>query len=104
MIPVWLFIIVVLMLSVGSVIGGICAYQLYRWEQLLKRSRVQVRYKGKPKMTPRLLDWLVWAQRLDSDKAVSGQVIYSQGGTVIALMRPLPKDHNKTTTKEKKAA
>lgn len=75
------------------------ARQLYRWERQLKRARVAVSFKGKRQMTPRLIDLLVWATRLEGDKKVNGQVIYKQGGTTIALLKPLPKEHGKTTTK-----
>jgi hypothetical protein len=92
---------------VGWIGFFIFAYKLWQWEYLLRYSRVQVRYKGRARMTPRLLDWLVWANRLKSDKQVSGQTVYAQGGTTISIMRPLPRDHNKTThriIKPKKAA
>ena len=98
MLPAWLFIAVVLVLAVPCAVGGICAHKLYQWEHLLQQSRVAVSFKGKRQMTPRLIDWLVWAQRLEGDKNVNGQVIYKQGGTTIALMKPAPKDHGKTVT------
>lgn len=84
--------------AVGWCAAIMFGVKLYRWERLLQLSRVAVSFKGKRAMTPRLIDWLVWAQRLQSDKKVNGQVIYKQGGTTIALMQPPPKEHGKTET------
>jgi hypothetical protein len=85
--------------GIGLVAGIVFGVQLWRWERLLKGTRVAVSFKGKRQMTPRLIDWLVWAQRLEGDKQVNGQVIYSKGGTTLALLKLLPKDHGKTTTR-----
>lgn len=93
-----------------EVIAGfttVCAlffgYRLYRWEILLSRARVKVYFKGKPSMTPRLIDLVRWCDQLQGDKRVNGQVIFKQGGTTIALAKahkrvPKPKDK---VTKEK---
>lgn len=83
----------------GLTLGLACAWQLRRWERHLTGVRVQVSYKGKAKMTPRLIDWLKWALSLEGDKRINGQVVYAQGGTTIALMKPAPREHGKTTTK-----
>jgi hypothetical protein len=91
-------VILLIVALLGWLAAIIAGRQLYRWERFLRGTRVQVRFKGKAKMSPRLIDWLVWAQRLQGDKKVNGQVIYSQGGTTIALMRLPPKDHGKTAT------
>lgn len=74
-------------------------YRLYQWEKLLSRSRLKVWFKGKPAMTPRLLDLVEWSRLLQNDKAVNGQVIYKQGGTTLALTRAhkrVPKPRDKT--------
>lgn len=79
-------------------------YRLYRWEVLLSRARIKVYFKGKPSMTPRLVDVVRWCDQLQADKRVNGQVIYKQGGTTIALAKAhkrVPKAKQKTV-KEKK--
>lgn len=85
--------------AVGWISALIAGRRLYLWERQLKGARIQVSFKGKAQMTPRLLDWLVWANRLDGDKRVNGQVLYAKGGTTIALRKRAPREHGKTTTK-----
>lgn len=85
--------------GIGICVTIVFGRQLRRWERLLKGTRVAVSFKGKRKMTPRLIDWLRWAQQIESDKNVNGQVIYTMGGTTIAIMKLQPKGHGKTTTK-----
>lgn len=71
----------------GFLWGAFFARRLYRWETLLSRARVKVYFKGKTAMTPRLLDLVLWADKLQKDKQVNGQVIFKQGGTTIALAK-----------------
>lgn len=84
---------------IGAIGGFLCARQLRRWERQLAGARVQVSFKGKALMTPRLLDWLTWCLSIEKDERVNGQVIYKQGGTTIALLKPRPKEHGKTKTR-----
>lgn len=97
--PVAITIVLDLLGIIGIVGGVICARQLRRWERQLQGARVVIAYKGKNKMTPRLLDFLRWANQLDSDKALNGQVIYKLGGTTLAIIKPAPKDHGKAQTR-----
>lgn len=97
MIPAWILLVVLVVGAVWMIIALALARRLYRWERNLRGVRVQINYKGRAKMTPRLFDWLLWANQLESDKRVNGQVIYSQGGTTIMLRKP--NDHGKATTK-----
>lgn len=94
-----LTIVLSVLAIVGFAFGSACGYQLWRWERQLRGARISVTYKGKTKMTPRLLDWLLWANKLEGDKRVNGQVIYQMGGTTIALRKPLPRSHGKTKTR-----
>lgn len=83
----------------GWLVALVCARQLYRWERQLTGARLRVSFKGRTQMTPRLIDWLRWANTLQGDKRVNGQVVYKQGGTTIAIVKPLPRDHGKTVTR-----
>lgn len=94
MITVALAVVTVCSLAFGLV----AMRQLYRWERQLRGVRVQVTFKGRVTMTPRLLDWLKWGLTLEGDKQVNGQVIYKQGGTTIALLKP--SDHGKSKTRK----
>lgn len=80
------------------VVAALCARQLQRWERLLSGARIVIAFKGKNKLTPRLIDFVRWAESLDSDKRVNGQTIYKLGGTTIALIKPDPRGHGKAKT------
>ena len=95
---------IILSLSIGAfgiAIGAASAYRLSRWERLLRRSRIVVAYKGRVKMNRPLLDWLVWARSADKDKQTTGHAIYKMGGTTIAVLEPVAKDHGKAVTKDR---
>jgi len=85
--------------AAGWIVAFVGWRQLYRWERQLRGVRIQVTFKGKPKMNPRLIDWLRWGLTLQGDKRINGQVVYGQGGTTIALLKPQPRSHGKTKTK-----
>lgn len=106
MVPGWLFITVTLIAAVGFTLGLLCALQLYKWERLLRAARIVIYFKGRSQMSPRLIDVLIWAQKLQGDARVNGQVIYKGGQVTVALKKPDPRGHGKTTTtvKEKRAA
>ena len=91
---------------VGLSFGLFCAFRLYRWERLLRRSRIAVAYKGKVKMNKPLIEWLRWCQAVDSDpdKKSNGQTVFIAGAVRIAVLRPIHRSHGKTVTKEVKSS
>lgn len=99
MIPKWLFILVVATAIIAYILAFLFSRQLYQWERQLRGARVKVYFKGRVAMSPRLIDWLHWANTLHGDRKVNGQVVYKQGGTTIAITKPDPRGHGKTTTK-----
>lgn len=84
---------------IGFAIGMACLIRLREWERHLYRTRITIHFKGRPQLSPRLIDWLLWARQLETDKRVNGQVLYKMGGTTIALRKLEAKDHGKTVTK-----
>jgi hypothetical protein len=88
-------------LAAGGVsFGLVCGLWLWRWEKLLRRSRITVAYKNKVKMNRPLIDWLTWCQRVDKDKHATGQVVFMAGGVRIAVLQPIARNHGKTVTKQ----
>lgn len=85
--------------TVGWIAALVAWRQLYRWERQLTGARVLVSYKGRTKMSPRLIDWLKWANTLQGDTRLNGQVIYKMGSTTISILKPLSRGHGKTATK-----
>lgn len=83
------------------VLAGSCVWRLYRLESLLRRARIAVSYKGRTKINRPIYDWLSWCARIDKDKQSTGQFIYIQGGTKIAVLERVNKSHGKTTVKAK---
>lgn len=76
--------------------------RLWRWERLLRAARISIAYKGKVKNSATLFDWLQWANRIDKDKTANGQVVYRSGATTVAIIKPAPKGHGKTTHRQVK--
>lgn len=76
--------------------------RLYRWERQLAGARVAVAYKQKVKMDAPLVDWLKWANMLRRDEQARGRVVYRMGGTSVAILKPRPRSHGKTTTTHRK--
>lgn len=84
---------------IGFGFGCEFARRLYRWEKLLRRSRIVVTSKGKVKMNRAMIDWMMWAQSIDRDKHANGQVVYVDRGVSIAVLRPVHRSHGKAKTR-----
>lgn len=92
--------IICISITAGSLaFSSVVLLRLYRFEQLLKRARIVIAYKGKVKVNRPLDDWLRWCFQADKDRGANGQVMYQLGGTSIAVMEKTAKDHGKITTK-----
>lgn len=94
------------MALIGWIIGAfswaiavICILRLRQWDRHLRRARIAIAYKGKVKMSPPLIDWFHWSLAVEKDKQVKGRSVYKMGGTTVAILKPLPKEHGKTETK-----
>lgn len=101
-----MLVIALIIIFALGVIAFVLGLRLYYWEKQLQGARIVIAYKGRTKMNPRLIDWLLWSKQLDSDHRVNGQVVYRNGGTTIAIVKVPLRTHGKTTTttvKEKAA-
>lgn len=72
---------------VGFAYGLRCWLELRRWAHLIKYGRIVVAYKSKVKLNAPLQEWALWAKMAESDKSTNGRVIYTLGGTRIAILR-----------------
>jgi hypothetical protein len=79
------------------VVAGYSWWHAARWAKLIAYGRIVVEYKGKVKMDAPLQEWALWCKQTGKDKAqplaMRGHVIYSLGGTRIALF--VGKKHKK---------
>lgn len=84
-----------MILEVGSIVIGVagvlfglrCYYELWKWARECQYSRIAIAYKRKVKLQAPLVEWLLWIRKLNEDKDSSGRVIYSLGGTSVAITR-----------------
>jgi hypothetical protein len=82
-------------LTVGSLIFGVlgvafglrCYRELWKWARQCQHARIVVAYKRKVKLNAPLVEWLLWCNNLDKDKDANGRVIYTVGGTTVALIK-----------------
>lgn len=85
--------IILIVLSVVTLfslsIAGYAWWHASRWAKLIAYGRIVVEYKNKVKMDAPLREWALWCNQTRKDKsqplALRGHVIYSLGGTRIAL-------------------
>ena len=72
---------------VGVAFGGRCYWELWKWARQCQGARITVAYKRKVKLDAPLLEWLLWVNMLDKDKDTHGRVVYTVGGTTIAIRK-----------------
>lgn len=79
---------------VGSLIGvlgfawGVRFYwELRKWAHLIKYARIVIAYKGKVKLNAPLQEWALWCKMAETDKSSNGRVVYTLGGTRVAILR-----------------
>ena len=81
--------------TVGSLIFGVlgvaysitCYYELWKWARECQHSRIVLTYKGKVKINAPIVEWLLWIRQLDKDKDNNGRVMYTYGGTQVAIIK-----------------
>lgn len=81
--------------TVGSLIFGVLGvayavtlyYELWKWARECQHSRILLTYKGKVKLNAPLVEWLLWIRQLDKDKDNNGRVVYTYGGTAVAIVK-----------------
>lgn len=83
------------MLSVVGVLFGVlgiaygirCYWELRKWAHLIKYARIVIAYKGKVKLNAPLQEWALWCKMAEQDKSSNGRVVYTLGGTRVAILR-----------------
>lgn len=87
--------VVIITLALLALVAGALAATYYRearkWAGLYQHVRIVVAYKRKVKLDAPLEEWRRWANLLHDDERSSGRVMYSMGGTSIAILKPGPK-------------
>lgn len=82
---------------VALAIAGYAWWHAAKWAKLIAYGRIAVEYKGKVKVDAPLREWALWCSRAGKDKAqikgMRGQVMYTLGGTRIAVI--MGKKHKK---------
>lgn len=73
--------------------------ELRRWAERYKGARIAISYKRKVKLDRPLSEWYAWCRMLDEDKLTNGRVVYSMGGTSVAVIKPPPVTRNKRDSK-----
>lgn len=63
-----------------------CYRELYSWARQCQSAQIAVSYKQKVKLVAPLVEWLLWTKQLKGSDA-NGRVIYSMGGTSVALIK-----------------
>lgn len=84
------------MIELGAVIFGVCGlgfglrcyWELRKWAKQCKEARIVVAYNRRVKMNAPLIEWLQWCNMLDKDESTTGRVVYMNGKTSIAIVRP----------------
>lgn len=72
---------------IGVVYGLRCYRELWKWARQCQHARIAIAYKGRVKLQAPLVEWLLWCNMLDKDKDSNGRVVYSMGGTSIAITK-----------------
>lgn len=83
----WFGIIGVTFGVFGICYAGRFYWELRRWAYLVKYGRIVVAYKGKVKLNAPIQEWALWCKMAEEDKSSNGRVLYTLGGTRIAVLR-----------------
>lgn len=80
---------VAIVFGVLGVAFGVRSYvELRKWAKQCKEARIVVAYNRRVKMNAPLVEWLQWCNMLDKDESTTGRVVYMNGKTSIAIVRP----------------
>ncbi|MDE2101936.1 MAG: hypothetical protein KGL39_32115 [Patescibacteria group bacterium] len=71
----------------GFTFGMRSYYELWKWAKQCQNARIVIGYKRKVKRDAPILEYLLWTNLLDRDRDANGRVMYSLGGTTIALIK-----------------
>ena len=83
----WYDYLSVLLGVVGMAYGVRCYWELRKWAYLIKYGRIVIAYKNKVKLNAPLQEWALWCRTAEYDKSSNGRVVYSIGGTRVAILR-----------------
>jgi hypothetical protein len=84
----------------GFAFGLKCYSELRKWARQCQGARIAIAYKRKVKLQAPLIEWLMWVNQLDKDKDSHGRVVYSIGGTSVAITKAVhPKRKRKWAKK-----
>jgi len=81
-------IICLILGAAGLAFGLRCYVELYKWARQCQGARIAIARKGKVRLQAPLLEWLLWTNKLNDDEASSGRVIYRDGNTSVAILKP----------------
>lgn len=73
--------------TIGILFGLRCYYELWKWARTCQSARIAIAYKRKVKLQGPLTEWIAWINMLDKDKDSQGRVVYTMGGTSVAITR-----------------
>ncbi len=84
-----------LYVMVGSLIFGVFGiayavkmyYELWKWARQCQYARIVIAYKGKVRLNAPIQEWMLWTNLLDKDKDSNGRMIYTMGGTSVAIVK-----------------
>lgn len=80
--------IAAVVIGVGGIAFGLnCYRELHKWARMCQNGRITIAYKRKVKLDAPLTEWLGWMNMLKKDKLSGGRVIYSMGGTSVAILK-----------------
>lgn len=72
---------------VGVYFGVASYWHLRRWARQMQGARIAISYKRKVKLQAPLQEWMLWCNQLDKDKQSGGRVVYTLGGTSVAIIK-----------------
>lgn len=79
------------LLAAAAIGGWLCAgwfyLHLWRWSKECKGARITIAYKRKVKIDAPLVEWLLWIRQANKDRQSGGRVVYSMGGTDVAIIK-----------------
>jgi hypothetical protein len=87
--------------ALGLAYGAILHFTLRGWQRTLTM-RIAVAYKGRVKIQAPIREWITWSRSVEKNADRKGQEVFKMGGTTVAILKPLPKEHGKTTVTTRK--
>lgn len=71
----------------GFALAGWFYWHLYRWAKECQGARITIAYKRKVKIDAPLVEWMLWIRQANKDKSTGGRIVYSVGGTQVAILK-----------------